>query len=154
MDTNVTGRFWMPNEHDPRAPNISKIVVLDLSDETHGNAIGIGLADLTTTRVREKIDWQQTYVNCLTQGSGETGKLPPTLSSDIDAISTATKICGPVHPSDARIVRIKNTQDLEEIWISEVLLTEVENNPSLYKDLEIMGEPREMQFDIIGTLAR
>jgi hypothetical protein len=154
MDTNVTGRFWMPGEHDPRAPNIGKIVVLDLSDETHGNAIGIGLADLTTDRVRDKIDWQQTYVNCLTQGSGETGKLPPTLSSDREAISTAIKICGPVKPSDARVARIKNTQDLEDIWISEALLKEVENNPSLYKDLEILGEPREMQFDIIGTLAR
>jgi hypothetical protein len=88
MDTNVTGRFWMPKEHDPRAPSIGKIVVLDLSEETDGNAIGIGLADLTTARAVSKIDYNKTYVNCLTQGSSETGKIPPTLPNDRDAIST------------------------------------------------------------------
>lgn len=62
MDTNVTGRFWIPGECEPRAPKIKRIVVLDLTDETHGNAIGIRLADLTTKRVVEKIDYNSTFV--------------------------------------------------------------------------------------------
>jgi nickel-dependent lactate racemase len=154
MDTNVTGRFWMPGESDPMAPSVGKIVVLDLSEETHGNAIGIGLADLTTARAAAKIDHQQTYVNCLTQGSGETGKIPPYLPNDRDAIATAVRICGPVDPLKARVVRIKNTQELERIWVSEALAEEVRENAELSSRVKLLGEPREMQFDVLGTLAR
>jgi len=154
MDTNVTGRFWMPGEHDPRATKVGKIVVLDLSQETHGNAIGIGLADITTTRAAHKIDHQQTYVNCLTQGSGETGKIPPFLPSDRDAIATAIRICGPVDPVKARVVRIMNTQELEQIWVSESLADEVRGSPELSEKVELLGDPRDMQFDVLGTLAR
>ncbi len=154
MDTNVTGRFWMPGESDPKATKVGKIVVLDLSEETHGNAIGIGLADLTTARAANKIDHDQTYVNCLTQGSGETGKIPPFLPSDRDAIATAVRICGPVDPLKARVVRIKNTQELERIWVSEALAREVKENPELLSKVKLLGEPRDMQFDVLGTLAR
>jgi len=154
MDTNVTGRFWRPGESDPRATTVGKIVVLDLSEETHGNAIGIGLADLTTARAADKIDYDQTYVNCLTQGSGETGKIPPFLPSDRDAIATAVRICGPVDPLKARVVRIKNTQELERIWVSEALAKEVRASPELSSRVKLLGEPREMQFDVLGTLAR
>jgi len=154
MDTNVTGRFWMPGESDPKATNVGKIVVLDLSEETHGNAIGIGLADLTTARAANKINHDQTYVNCLTQGSGETGKIPPFLPSDRDAIATAVRICGPVDPLKTRVVRIKNTQELERIWVSEALAKEVKESPELSSRVKLLGEPREMQFDVLGTLAR
>jgi len=154
MDTNVTGRFWMPGEHDPRAPNIKKIAVLDLTEETHGNAIGIGLADLTTRRAFEKIDYHQTYVNCLTQGSGETCKIPPFLANDRDAIATAIRISGPIKPEAARVIRIKNTQELETLYISEALVDELRASPELQKRLVLVEEPREMQFDVMGYLAR
>jgi hypothetical protein len=154
MDTNVTGRFWMPGEDDPQSTKVGKIVVLDLSEETHGNAIGIGLADLTTTRAAGKIDHQQTYVNCLTQGSGETGKIPPFLPSDRDAIVTAIRICGPVDPLKTRMVRIRNTQELEHMWVSESLAQEIRSSPELSDRVKLMGDPREMQFDVLGTLAR
>ena len=154
MDTNVTGRFWMTGEHDPRAPNIKKIAVLDLTEETHGNAIGIGLADLTTRRAFEKIDYHQTYVNCLTQGSGETGKIPPFLANDRDAIATAIGISGPIKPEAARVIRIKNTQELETLYISEALVDELRASPELQKRLVLVEEPREMQFDVMGYLAR
>ena len=154
MDTNVTGKFWMPNEHDPRAPEIKKISVLDLSEETHGNAIGIGLADVTTRRAFEKIDYHQTYVNCLTQGSGETGKIPPYLANDRDAIATAIRISGPIPPTEARVIRIKNTQELDTIYISKALVKELQNNPELQKRLKLVEELKEMQFDVMGYLAR
>ena len=154
MDTNVTGKFWMPNEHDPRAPEIKKIAVLDLSEETHGNAIGIGLADVTTRRAFEKIDYHQTYVNCLTQGSGETGKIPPYLANDRDAIATAIRISGPIPPTEARVIRIKNTQELDTIYISKALVKELQNNPELQKRLKLVEELKEMQFDVMGYLAR
>ncbi len=154
MDTNVTGRFWMPGENDPRAPKIKKIAVLDLTEETHGNAIGIGLADVTTRRAFEKIDYHQTYVNCLTQGSGETGKIPPFLANDRDAIATAIRISGPIRPEAARVIRIKNTQELETLYISEALVDELRASPELQRRLVLVEEPREMQFDVMGYLAR
>ncbi len=154
MDTNVIGRFWMPKENDPSAPDIGKIVVLDLSQETHGNAIGIGLADLTTVRVVSKIDYNKTYVNCLTQGSCETGKIPPSMPNDRDAIATAIRISGPIEPTQARIVRIKNTQELEKIWISETLAEQIGESNSLTNNIELIGDLHEMQFDVLGTLAR
>ena len=154
MDTNVTGRFWLPGETDPRAPKIKKIVVLDLSEATHGNAIGIGLADITTKKVVSKIDYDATYVNCLTQGSTETAKMPPFLPNDRDAIATALRTCGPIDPKEAKVVRIKNTLELGKLWISENLAEMVKSNPDLSKRVEILSEPREMQFDVLGTLAR
>jgi hypothetical protein len=154
MDTNVTGKFWMPREHDPRAAEIKKIAVLDLSEETHGNAIGFGLADVTTRRAFDKIDHHQTYVNCLTQGSGHTGKIPPYLANDRDAIATAIRISGPIRPEEARVIRIKNTQELETLYLSEALVEELSASPELQGCLEVLEEPREMQFDVMGYLAR
>jgi hypothetical protein len=154
MDTNVTGRFWMPSESDPRAPRIRKIVVLDLSEETHGNAIGMGLADFITRRFFEKIDYDSTYVNCLTQGSSETGKTPIWLPSDRDAIETALRICGPIDAPNARVVRIRNTMELEQLWVSESLAKEIKKKPELSWKVKLLGEPREMQFDVLGTLVR
>jgi hypothetical protein len=154
MDTNVTGRFWMPGESDPDAAKIDKIVVLDLSPETHGNAIGIGLADLITRRVFDKIDYPSTYVNCLTQGTTTTGKIPIWLPNDRDAIDTALRICGPIDRAAAKVMVIKNTQELEHFWISESLAEQVRKDKKLGKRVEFLGEPREVQFDVLGTLIK
>jgi hypothetical protein len=154
MDTNVTGKFWLPGEHDPLAPDIKRIVVLDLTEATHGNAIGIGLADITTQKAVSKIDYQAMFVNVLTSGNAITGKTPVFLPNDRDAIMMALHVCRAITPHNAKMVRIKNTQDLERMWISESLYQTVKANPELQKTLEIQGEPREMQFDVLGTLAR
>ncbi len=154
MDTNVTGRFWIPGESDPLASKVKRIVVLDLSEETHGNAIGIGLADLTTERAASKIDYQATYLNALTAGWPEVGKIPLCLPNDRDAISIALQTIGPIDPREAKVVRIRNTLQLDRIWISESLMRMVKSDPRLQERLELVGEPREMQFDVLGTLAR
>jgi hypothetical protein len=154
MDTNVMGRFWLPGESDPKAPKIKKIVVLDLSEGTHGNAIGIGLADVTTKRVISKIDYDVTFVNCLTAGSTEIAKIPVFLPNDRDAIATALHTCGPIDPRKAKVVRIKNTLELERFWISESLAEIVKSNRELLERVEFLSESREMQFDVLGTLAR
>ncbi|MBC7114818.1 MAG: hypothetical protein PWR13_687 [Archaeoglobi archaeon] len=154
MDTNVTGRFWIPGEHEPRAPKIKRIVVLDLTEETYGSAVGIGLADITTQRLVSKINYQATFLNALTAGWPETAKIPPFLPSDRDAIAVALQLCGPVDPKEAKVVRIKNTLELEEFWISESLVKLVKEDPELREKIEILEEPKEMQFDILGTLAR
>jgi hypothetical protein len=154
MDTNVTGRFWMDGESDPRAPRINKIVALDLSPETHGNAIGIGLADLTTRRLVDKIDYDKTFVNCLTQCSCETGRTPIWLPSDRDAIATALRACGPIDTDNARVVRIKNTLELERFWVSEALANDISQNKRYEERIEIVGQAHEMRFDVLGALVK
>jgi hypothetical protein len=154
MDTNVIGRFWLPGESDPLAPNISTIVVLDLTEETHGNAVGIGLADITTQRLVDKIDYPATFVNVLTGGHAIPGKTPVFLPSDRDAITAALQICGAINIQQAKVVRIMNTQELDRLWISESLFEMVEADPELQKRLKVMAGPRELQFDVLGNLAR
>jgi hypothetical protein len=127
---------------------------LDLTDETHGNAVGIGLADLTTRRLVEKINYQETFVNVLTSGQVEAGKIPVFLSSDREAILSALRICGPIKGSEVKIVRIKNTGCLEEFWISEYLASIAKKDLSFKNKIEVYGKPKEMQFDVLGNLAR
>jgi len=76
------------------------------------------------------------------------------LPSDRDAITAALHVCGPIDHERAKVVRIKNTQELGRLWISEGLYDMVKADPELKKKLQILGEPREMQFDVLGNLAR
>jgi hypothetical protein len=154
IDTNVTGRFWLPGEKDPLAPTIQSIVVLDLSGETHGNAIGMGLVDIVTQRLVSKIDYQSTFVNALTGGHSLPGKTPMFLPNDRDAITAALHVSGAVDYQKAKIVRVRNTQYLDRLWISESLYEIVKADTELQNKLDIVSEPREMQFDILGNLAR
>ncbi len=155
MDTNVIGRFWTSTEeYEPRVPKIKRIVVLDLTEESHGNAIGIGLADITTKRLFSKIDFEKTFMNCLTSTWPETAKIPPFLPNDRDAILMAMRCCGPIDPLKAKIVRIKNTLELEHMWISESLYELVKQDKKLSERIEILGEPEEMRFDVLGNLVR
>lgn len=137
MDTNVIGRLSIPGEPPPDSPVINVIVALDLTPETHGNANGMGLADIVTLRLARKVDFQATYVNALTAGLVGLckGKLPIVLPSGYAAVAMAIKTCGRAEPGEVRLVRIKNTLQLEELLVSPPLLSEVQANP----DLELIG---------------
>ncbi|HID87542.1 MAG TPA: DUF2088 domain-containing protein [Anaerolineae bacterium] len=145
MDTNVIGigrrigGKWKPE--------VGKIVVLDLTEESQGNALGIGLADLTTRRLVNKIDWRATYANVIATGYMGTGKIPVTLESDREAIRVALQGYA---PDQVRLVRIRNTRDLQEIDVSEGLLEEVQSRD----DLIIVEELGELGFDSQGNLLR
>ncbi|MBS7635377.1 DUF2088 domain-containing protein [Candidatus Bathyarchaeota archaeon] len=155
MDTNVIGRFWaIPEGYKTDTPKIRRIVVLDLSEGSHGNAVGIGLADITTKRLVSKIDYEATFMNCLTGTWPELGKIPPFLPNDRDAMLMALHCCGPIDPLKAKIVRIKNTLELEEMWISESLIEAIKQDKELTERIEILSEPEEMRFDILGNLIR
>jgi hypothetical protein len=154
MDTNVVGRFWLPGETAPLAPTIKRIVVLDLTEHSHGNAVGLGLADITTQRVVSQIDYQATFTNVLTAGHTETGRTPIFLPNDRAAIRMALQTSVPMHSTTARVIRIKNTLQLGTLWISESLKKEMDQHRDQYTHLHIQGEPQELQFDILGNLAR
>jgi hypothetical protein len=146
MDTNVIGRIMVPGEPEPASPKIKRIVALDLAHDSYGNALGIGLADLTTKKLVEKIDFQAMFANLIPTGYLERGKIPVTLENDREAVATALKTIGPTPPGQARLVRIKNTLHLEEMYISEALLPAATQNPSL----EIVGQLVPMTFNASG----
>jgi len=148
MDPNITGRF--PTPYASGGPDVSKLVVLDLTDKTHGNAIGMGLADFGTHRLANKINFQMTYANCLTSTVVLPTHMPTILESDYDAIRAAIKTCNARDYSRVRVVRIKDTLHLGEIMISEAMLAEART----IAGITVVGEPQAMKFDAAGNLVR
>jgi hypothetical protein len=150
MDTNIIGRMMIRGVAEFQRPNARIVVVLDLTEESHGNGAGIGLADILTLRVARKLDLQATFINGLTSGIGgvQRVKLPMFLPSDVDAICAGILCCGRGDPVNARVVRIKNTLEIGEIQVSESLLDEVRAHPRL----EVVGEPTRLALDATGNL--
>ena len=147
MDPNVTGR---PGSGLPgfNAPEIQKIVVLDITPQSHGNGVGIGLADISTRNCIEKIDLGAVYTNAITATILNPAKLPIIMNSDRDALAVALKTCNRITPETARIVRIKNTLELHRIWVSPVMLDELEKN----ENIEIAGKETPLEFDSSGRI--
>ena len=149
MDTNVIGRPSNPHEPFPADPKILWIVALDLTEDSYGNATGIGNADFTTRRLVEKIDMKPTLINCITACAPNGAKVPATYETDREAIETALSCIGLAPPEQARVVRIKNTLLLSEIEVSEALLPEVRKR----SDLAPLGDLAPLAFDVAGRLA-
>ena len=149
MDTNVVGRMWVPGVPESDRPRISAIVVLDLTEASHGNATGIGLADFTTDHLVSKIDWHATYVNGYTSGVGGLmrNRLPWVFPDDRAAIAAAIRMCGKPDPSTVRLVRVKNTLMVAHMEISESLL---EESPDVR--VEVVGPPQPLTFEAAGRL--
>ncbi|MHB1004061.1 MAG: nickel pincer cofactor-dependent isomerase, group 22 [Chloroflexota bacterium] len=143
MDLNVIG-MWRRIGGEQK-PYFKYIVVRDLTPESHGNALGVGMADLTTQRLVDKIDLKATYTNVMTTNFFQTGKIPVTLPTDREAIETAFKTFA---PESARAVRVKSTLDLEHLWMSEALLPDARER----KDLIVLDDPRPFAFADDGTL--
>jgi hypothetical protein len=142
MDPNITGRYATP--YASGGPNVTRIVVLGLTDKTHGNANGIGLADITTRKAFEAIQWEKGYANALTSTVVNTVKLPMFLETEELAVKAAVKTCNAFDLTKVRLVWIRNTLELKEIWISESLLEEARQR----KDVEILTEPASVDFSV------
>src|SRR5437867_2927508 len=148
MDTNVIGRPSNPHEPFPADPRILWIVALDLTEESYGNAVGIGNADFTTRRLVDKIDMKPTLINAITACAPGGAKVPPTYDTDREAIETALSCVGLTPPERARVVRIKNTLVLGEIEVSEAFLPELAKR----SDLTRLADPVPLAFDAAGRL--
>ncbi len=147
MDPNVTGRCGSPGVDFGVAP-IHRIVVRDLTEATHGNACGLGLADLTTRRCAEKIDFVKTYTNLITATVLEPAKLPIVMRDDREAIMVAIITCNNVTTETIRVVRIKNTTELTRIQVSAAVLADIAGR----KDMKVLGAPAPMRFDAENRL--
>ena len=147
MDPNITGRYPTPYAHG--GPEVTKMIVLDLTPETEGNANGVGTADFTTQRLIDKTNFPATYANGLTSTVVAPTKAATTLANDQLALKAAVKTCNILDFTKVKLVRIKNTLELSEIEVSEALLPEVEANEALTQASDLY----EFTFDDEGNLA-
>lgn len=147
MDPNVTGRPGTRLPGFDNTADIHRIIVSDLTDVTHGNACGVAMADVTTQRLVQKTDWSMTYVNIVTSGEVHGGAMPLIADSDEVALAVALRGCPQLEPCDAKIVRIANTLELSEIWVSQAVLADLADN----RNIEIISEPFDAGFDKDGT---
>lgn len=148
FDTNVVGRYHTP--YISGGPSITRIVVLDITDVSHGNANGLGIVDFTTRRAFNKFDFENTYPNSLTSTVPTSVKIPMVLKNDRQAIQAAVKTCNILDKRNVRMVRIKNTLNLGEIEVSENLLEELRSNPYIHEDPSFV--PTDFSFDKEGNL--
>ena len=146
MDPNITGRY--PTPYASGGANVTKVVVLGLTPQTHGNANGMGAADFTSQKLFNQIDYDSTYANCLTSTVCTPSRIPVIMKSDREAILAAVKTCNNHDISKAKVVRIKDTLHLSEIYISEAMLEEAKANPAI----EICGQPELISFDEAGNI--
>jgi len=146
MDPNVVGRYLNPNiEPDIK---IQKIVILDLSEKTKGNATGIGSADVITKKLFEKIDLKKTYINVHTSTALHSGRIPMIIDTDEEALQVAMTSCVRISSGIYKMVYIPNSLYLEDLWVSEALAEELKDSP----DFEIIGEPEAIEFDAQGNI--
>ena len=149
FDTKVVGRIGLPLvTPEPERPSIKRIVVSDLTEGSAGNAVGVGIADIITRRLLDKIDMDALNMNTITGVCPEMGKIPLTVKNDYEAIEIAIKCVGLIPREKLKIMRIKNTALLSEVEISEAYEDEI----SKREDLEVLSPKREMEFDAAGNL--
>ncbi len=145
-DPNVTGRGFMPYFKDDF--HTKRLMIRGLSEQSHHNACGLGLADITTRRCLNSVDWESTWINLTTNTMIDGGKIPMYQNSDYDAIRVAIRTCTKIKYRDARIVRIKDTLSLNEFEVSDTLLPELIGN----SEIEILSDPYNLIFDKEGYL--
>ena len=148
MDTNVIGR--KPAGGGPvTGPAITRIVVRDLTRASEGNALGVGMADFTTTRLVAAIDAEATRVNALTAMAPEIARVPLAFERDADALGAAYATSGAASPEEFRVAWIRNTLDVEELLVSEALAGEASAHPSL----RVLEGPFPFPLDASGGLS-
>ncbi|MCX5910035.1 MAG: [Fe-S]-binding protein, partial [Deltaproteobacteria bacterium] len=148
IDPNITGRNRDLLGVFPHPVTVKRLFVRDLTPDSNGNATGIGLADLTTKRLVDKINYQATYMNCITGISIEKAAVPMHFPTDQEAIRIALGSIGLIPPEKAKIVRIKNTLQVNEVEVSEGYRSDLDQR----KDLEVLEGPKPMAFDGQGNL--
>ena len=131
IDTNMIGRLRVIGEAEFTEPDIKRVVVADLTEASHGNALGIGLADFITRKLFSKIDLKSTYENIITSTFLERGKIPIIAENAREALEYAFKTCQIAEPEEARVIRIKNTLELHRMYVSPSVMELVKNDPKI-----------------------
>lgn len=145
MDPNIIGRSQSKEKNIGK--NIHIIIPLDMTEESHGNGVGIGLSDISTKRVFEKINFNAFYTNLITSRGYLEAKIPIILENDEYAIKVAMKMLDK-NDKNVKMVRIQNTLNINKMEVSNALLKSLTNN----KNIEIIGEARRLKTDKAGNL--
>jgi len=139
MDTNIIGRFH--TNAASGGPATIKLGILDVSDKSEGNANGMGLADFMTERMYKRVNFTSTYLNTLTSAEPASSRMPMVLEDDKRVIQACLKLCGRVERDSVRMVVIKSTKHLDEIYMSEAAVKEA------VMSVEKVGSYIEVPFD-------
>jgi hypothetical protein len=149
MDTNVVGRKRAFRQQPAdNQPVMRHIFVRGLTQRTHGNATGIGLADFTTTRLIQAMNYRATVINCMTAGYPEGANLPVYFDTDRETIEAALAIIGMRSAENACVMRIRNTLCLEEVEVSEACLDAAQPGGPF----TVLTDPQPFSFDASGNL--
>lgn len=147
MDTKVIGRICVQGVPEPISPKVNKLVVLRLSSDSCGNALGIGLADITTKELTDSIDYDSMYINLIATTYLERGKVPPHFKTEKSAIDTAFHTLGKIKSQEAKVMIIDNTLNINELLVSEKIYNEIKNEVYLIEELPMW------LFDISGKIS-
>lgn len=142
MDTNITGRKEGSNMQ------VNWLFVRDLTVESHGNAQGVGLADFTTKKLVDKIDYNKMYTNALTALRTDSPKIPIFLQNDKEVLNAIFDMISEEERSTFRMIWIKNTLELRKIIVSEYFFDQIESR----ENLSFAGEEESIKFDLEGFL--
>ena len=148
VDPNISGTW--STKFGNGGLQVKRTCFLDLRDSSHGNANGMGLADVITKRIFDKLDLDVIYTNCFTSTVLRSGMMPPVVYDDKEAIQACIRTANQIDREHARIVRIKNTLHIGEIMLSEAYYEDVKNGR--YPGVTALDEPQELEFDEQGAL--
>ena len=149
VDPNIIGRMKIYGQPEPERPRVKSIIIADITKESHGNAIGVGLADVIPRSLFNKIDFPSTYTNGITSSFYERIKIPVIAETDSDAFNIALRGCGYIKKGEEKVVRIKNTLHLEELYVSDAVLEIIKASDKieiLKKNVDLFSEGKFSKF--------
>ena len=148
FDTNVIGRLYINGEKEIVKPRIKRLIVFDITEESHGNALGIGLADITTRHLVNKINYKDMYANTITSTFLNRAKIPITVDSEKEAVEIAVKTCWKLEQSELKLLIMKNTLDLEYLYVSKAAWDKIKDD----KNIDAYGEWEKLTFTKNGKM--
>lgn len=149
VDPNITGTFSTP--FAAGGIRVQRTCFLNLSEASHGNALGCGLASAITKKIFDDMDVEKMYPNCITSTVLASARIPCVVASDKEAIQICVRTCNKIDAGRARVVRIANSLHIGEIMLSEAYYEDVVNGR--YPGVEALDGPRELEFDGDGNVA-
>jgi hypothetical protein len=148
MDPAVVGRVGIRSVPDPGKPFVNKLAVLGVTEDSYGNAVGLGNADYTTRKVANHIDLLPMYMNSITAAGTEGARIPAVLADDRTVLQAMVATCWRSDLENARLCQIRSTLHLHEILVSPALYGDIEGRP----DAERVSDPAPLQFSPTGEL--
>ena len=148
VDPNITGTFSTP--YATGGIKVQRTCFLNLSEESHGNALGCGLASAITKKIFDEMDVEKMYPNCITSTVLASARIPCIVANDKEAMQICVRTCNKIDREHARMVRIANSLHIGEIMLSESYYEDVRNGK--YPGVEALDEPKAMEFDKNGNV--